>query len=442
MTLRLATLQDGRKAIIIRTSDRIAFKQCRRKWGWSSHLKKNLGSKYLASPLWFGTAIHFALEDYHGHNYFGKPSRAFMAYCIATSKQFTRDLPDDAQEHYDLGIKMMDYYVDHWLRFRKPSITYWAPPTPTGDPEFDLGGSEPREGWEPQVEVNFEIPIPLDEFPTIGAYARANGADCVLYRGTIDRVGIDREGNLWVVEYKTAKRPENFHYQTDPQITTYCWALSRIYNRPVAGVVYYQFVKNSPEAPRVLKSSGKISTASNLVSSAPLYRDALERMYGPDERRWPEDNKNKLVEFMQQETEHKDRFIVREIVRRNQHMIEAEAIKILLEVEDMINPDLPLYPNPTRDCSRFCSFLGACVTMDDGGDWEYELDKEFSERDQAGDRLWRKRLPSVETLMKLIERKESPDLLGAQRTLRDMDTLKRAAIEAGEEPMDLPTFKW
>jgi hypothetical protein len=456
-SLRVAQLADGRRAVIIRTSDRINFKQCRRKWGWSSHLKRNLGPKYLASPLWFGSAIHFALEDWHGYNYFGRPARAFMAYCIATSKQFTRDLPDDAQEHYDLGIKMMDYYVDHWSRFRPATATYWCPPAgydgpDASDPAVAMGGYGPtlpngeanpkfHASWVPQVEVNFEIPIPLDEYPIIKAFAERQGCDCVLYRGTVDRVGIDEEGALWCVEYKTAKKPEHYHYQTDPQITTYCWAMSHTYVRPVAGVEYQQFVKNSPETPRIL-GSGKLSTASNLVSSAPLYRAALEKMYGSNETCWPQANKDKLTEFMMAETEHRDRFIVREKIRRNRHMMEAEAQKILLEAEDMLNPDLPLYPNPTRQCAYMCSFNTPCVSMDDGGDWETELEQEFSERDQAADRLWRKRLPSIESLLRMLDAKEHPNLAGIQGQFRDMDSLKRASIEAGEEEMNIPTFKW
>lgn len=455
--LRVAKLADGRRALIIRTSDRIAFKQCRRKWAWSSHLKNNLGSKYLASPLWFGTAIHFALEDYHGYNYFGRPARAFIAYCIATAKQYQRDLPDDAQELYQLGIKMMDYYVDHWLRWRKSSNTYWCfPPGYNGpgydDPQMAAGGYGPtlpngevnhhfHPAWEPQVEVNFEIEIPLDDNPALAAYAAANGANCILYRGTFDRVSLDDDGCLWIVEYKTAKRVENLHYQTDPQVTTYIWAGSYIYTRPVVGTRYYQFIKNSPEKPRVL-ASGKISTASNLVSSAPLYRKALEDMFGASkEGQWPIEHKNKLAELMQQETEHKDRFVVRESVRRNAHMCNAEAQKILLEVEDMINPDLPLYPNPTRQCPYMCSFLTPCVTMDDGGDWEYELQREFTERDQEADRVWRRRLPTIEALQAMLEAKEHPDLLQVQQQLRDMESLARASIEAGESSMDLPTFR-
>jgi len=419
--LRKAILKDGSRAIILRTSDRLNFKQCRRKWGWSSHLGRNLGSKYLASPLWFGSAIHFALEDYHGYNRFGRPSRAFQAYCIATAKQHNRDLPDDAQELYELGTKMMDYYVDHWLRFRKIRPIY-------------------VEDGIPQVEVNFEIPLPLDEHPILQAYAEAQEVDHVLYRGTLDGVVYDQDQKaLLVKEYKTAKRPETMHYQTDPQVSTYVWAASHIYNLPVIGVEYWQFVKLQPEEPRVL-SSGKISTASNLVSSYPLYYNALERMYG-DADRAPKENKTKLAEIGQQEDENKDRFVIRETIYRNEHMAQAEALKILMEAEDMLNPDLPLYPNPTRQCHWMCSFLAPCVTMDDGGDWEYELNQEFSERDQAPDRMWRRRLPTVEALEAMLNAKEAPHLDAIQHQVRSMEEKARAAIEAGE-PMNVPTFSF
>lgn len=410
MSLRVAQLKDGRRAIIIRTSDRIAFKQCRRKWGWSSHLKRNLGPAYLASPLWFGSAIHYALEDFHGERHFDRAADAFRAYCIATSKQYLRELPPDAQEHYKLGIAMMDYYQDEWLRFRKADQTY-----------YDNG--------VPQTEVNFEIPVPLEEHPHLEALAKAHGADCVLYRGTIDRVAIDEEGNLWVVEYKTAKRAEHLHYQTDPQVTTYVWAATHIYDRPVAGVVYQQFIKEEPKPPRLLSTTGRISTASNLATSAPLYRRQLENMYGTVSGA-PEANINYLYDLEQKESPDKDRYIQRVRVYRNPVQTQHEAVKILMELEDMLNPDLPLYPNPTRDCSRMCSFLGACVSMDDGGDWNSELDQEFSERDQAADRLWRDRMPSPEVLKKWREEGlEEPNLEGLQMEVR---ALRKAQIEAGE----------
>lgn len=417
--LNVTILEDGRRAVIIRTSDRIAFKQCRRKWSWSSHLKSNLGPIQLAAPLWFGSAIHYALEDYHGWNKFGHPTDAFKAYCIATAHNFKRDLPHDAQDHYVLGKAMMDYYVDGWLNGygRKADETYWAPHPITGE-------------LEPQVEVNFEIPIPVERSPILQRFCEEMGIDVVLYRGTIDRVSIDEFGQLWVVEYKTAKVYQQQHYQTDPQVTTYVWAASLIYDLPVAGVVYQQFIKKMPEQPRIL-SSGRISTAQNLVSSYPLYRKALEAMYG-ETRLAPSQNQDFLNRLIKSETPDRDRYIVRDYIHRNPAQGQSEAWKIMMELEDMLNPNLPLYPNPTRDCSRMCSFLTPCVNIDDQSDWEALLEQGYSSRDQDMERMWRRRLPSPQALLEQAEREEEPDLLGIQ--MQSLEQYKLAEIASGDYP--------
>ena len=418
MSLNLATLPDGRKAIIIRTSDRIGFKKCRRSWSWSSHLKENLGPSNMASPLWFGSAIHYALEDFHGHKSFDSAADAFRAYCLATSQQHLRDLPNDAAELYRLGTGMMDYYENMWLSERTFFPTYWHPDPKTGE-------------LVPQVEVNFEIEVPLADNPLLEDLARANNADCVLYRGTIDKVSIDEYGRLWVDEYKTAKVAEQNHYQTDPQVSTYVWAASFIYDKPVAGVTYQQFIKRLPEVPRIL-SSGKVSTASNLMTSAVLYKKQLRLLYG-DEWKAPEENRKFLTGLMITEDENKDKYILREYLERTSIMTDAEALKILLELEDMLNPDLPMYPNPTRECSRMCSFLGACLAFDNGEDWEGILQSKFSKRDQAPDRMWRRRLPSPERMRAIRLESGDPDLESAQADIQAMSVEERQAIERGEE---------
>ena len=423
--VKLTPLKDGRKAIIIRTSDRIAFKACRRKWNWSSHLKENLGSKGLASALWFGSAVHYGLEDFHGYKNFGTAAEAFQAYCIATSKQHLRDLPSDAVEHYHLGTALLDYYENTWLT---------QPGRPPVHPTYQY--TDPTTGVSiPAVEVNFEIEIPLGDFPRLAALAKSQGADCILYRGTVDRVGIDPEGNcLWVYEYKTAKRAEHLHYETDPQVTVYLWAIQQVFSLPVAGVVYLQFVKNEPKVPTPL-GTGKISTAQNLVTSAALYRRGLLDMY-EDEGRFPEPNRKFLVELMQKEDEDKDRFIQRARISRNQHQLDMEAQKIILEVEEMINPDLALYPNPTRECSRMCGFVPPCVAFDAGADWEQMLANKFAPRDQDPDTLWRRRLPSPEKMKALRGVNKTPDLEEMQLRLQELPPQDQEAIIRGEQEIE------
>jgi hypothetical protein len=420
--LNVTELPDGRKAIIIRTSDRANFKSCRRKWGWSSHLKGNLGPIHLASPLWFGSAVHYALEDFHGYNLFGSAKLAFVAYCIATAKNYVRDLPSDASELFQLGQAIMTYYEDMWLKYKPKDQTYWCEDA-TGE-------------VVPQVEVNFEIPVPLEDNPHLRTLCDAIGVDCVLYRGTIDRVAVDEYGHLWVVEYKTAKVIQTQHYLTDPQVTTYVWAASHIYDRPIAGVVYMQFGKKFPELPRIL-SSGRVSTASNLSTSYPLYRQRLLDMYG-DVRKAPKENFEYLLKLSNEESEDRDKYIRRDKIRRTGDQCQSEAMKILMELEDMLNPDLPLYPNPTRECSRMCSFLSPCVSMDDGSDWVNELEMTYCQRDLEVDRLWRRRLPAPKELKALeyAAAEEMPNIELIQHHSREEQLmLQAAAVEYGGEEM-------
>lgn len=231
----------------------------------------------------------------------------------------------------------------------------------------------------PQTEVNFRIELPVDA----GKY----GYDKIYYSGTIDRVVIDEHDQLFIVEYKTAKQVMTMHYAVDSQISSYCWAGLHLYNRPVAGVIYQQHLKDIPEDPPLL-STGRFSTNKQLRTTHRHYRQCLEKMY-QDVRLAPAANVEHLNWLASQEDQDKDKFVRRDKVYRNLHQCEAEGNKIMLELEDMLNPDLPLYPNPQRDCAFLCSFSGTCASMDDGSDWQYELDIMTASRDATYD-SWRK----------------------------------------------------
>ena len=204
-------------------------------------------------------------------------------------------------------------------------------------------------------------------------------------------------------------------------------------DREVAGVVYHQFVKNDPQPPKIL-ANGNISTAKNLMTSGPLYERALTRMYGKKGLA-PKPNRDFLTNLMTKEDENNDKYIQRTYIERNRSMVEAEAQKILLELEDMLNPDLPLYPNPTRDCSRMCSFLAPCVSFDDGSDWEHYLEDRFSERDGLSD-YWRRRIPDPKTLAEMREARVVPDLFDAQIRLEKMSPAEQDAIERGDAALE------
>jgi hypothetical protein len=367
--LEPAILTNRRKRIaVIRTSDRILFKRCRRRWGWNSHLRQNLGSKTAISPLWLGSGFHFALEDFHGQRLYKSARTAFDAYVYATRAKGGIDaLPYSWEEDSRLAAGMLDYYEFDWLANRDPIRTF----------TFD---------GRLQLEVNFRIEIPFD--------ASEWGFDEVVYSGTLDRVAIDENGTLWIVEYKTAKVIQTSHYQTDPQVTAYCWAASLLYpGYAIGGVIYQQHKKMVPNEPKML-ASGKLSTDKRQSTTYHHLRRRIEQIYGSLDRA-PVEHIDTLNHFSGLEDLEKNNFIRRDRLYRNQHQAEAEGQKVLLEVAEMLNPDLDLYPNPTRDCS-FCSFQGPCVSMDDGGDWEYELEA-FNHSRETNYDSWRKKLPDPAT---------------------------------------------
>jgi len=342
---------------IIRTSDRIQFKRCRRKWAFSSNLRGNLTySGESPAPLWFGTGFHFALEDFHGYNRFGDPFKAFQAFAAASEtadrKSGTSTVPTDLDELLELAEGMFRHYGD-WQENRREFETLWV-----------LG--------RPMVELNLLVPL-----PRLGKE--------VYYSLTIDRLVTDGYGRIWMQDYKTYKIFQTASkLEMDPQILSYAWGLFKLLGIEVEGMAYLQFLKTVPSAPRLLKN-GMFSQAKNQTVSYLSYRRALRDHYGDEV---PHDYDDFLEFLMAQENEDGDRFLRLDRVRINPAQRDSEYKKILLEGRDMLNPKLPIYPNPTRDCNWDCSFREACLAMDRGDDWQHILNELFVSRSEADDN-WR-----------------------------------------------------
>lgn len=347
-----------------RTSDRVSYRKCRRKWDLSSGSRQNLTQPEPILPFWTGTGFHFALEDYHAYNNYDKASDAFNAYAEAC-RITNPEMPLGWQEDQEMAVAMLDYYTDKWLEGRDPIET------------FVLDGV-------PQVEVFGKLKLPWEP----GRY----GYDEVHYRFTFDRIGIDEFDRLWIVEYKTAKKVEYRHLSTDQQTTSYCWLAQQWYDRPIAGVIYQQHRKIIPSPPKIL-ATGRISLNKSQVTSHRLYRESLLNLYGSPDK-FPEEYKEFLWYLSDTETEHRDPFVQRDIVERNPEQLEADGIHLMWEIEEKLNPDLKIFPNSQRDCG-YCQFETTCVSMDDGSDWEFELEESTIERPKE-DESWRSNLKSPE----------------------------------------------
>jgi hypothetical protein len=356
------------KVLNIHTSDRILFKRCRRKWSLQSPLMGNyVVDGEAPAPLWFGSGIHFALEDFHGYNVYGDPRVAFYAYVVATKKNH----PSDIQDHIELGLGMMGYYKQWSKDF--PYKTVWL---------------ENAEGKTvPMVEVNWLVDLDIE----------VEGHKA-FYNGTWDRVVTDEQGRWWILDYKTAARYQPHKLPLDPQVTAYCWGAHKLYNVLPEGMIYMQLMKQLPGPPMELQD-GSLSVNKNQGTSFKLYVKEVIKRYGTNSSQVPPKYLQFLAYLKERDAKEGDPFIRTDEVRRPSQQVSSEEWKIMSEANDMIKArfgELPLYPNPTRDCSWDCGFQGVCLAMDDEADWQHIIDESYVHRKEV--KSWRDRLPNPQEL--------------------------------------------
>lgn len=344
---------------IIRTSDRQLFRRCRRKWHYMSRMQQGLQPKESKSYFWAGSLGHFALEDFHGFNRYGDPltaiDEAIKAQKLASTSAHSY-IPPDWEEQRQIIEGCINYYLE-WLEYRKPLETLWI-------------------DGKPQVEVRAQIPMIV------------SGKE-VLYDFTTDRVYETFEGSLGLEDYKFMKSFSTHHLDTDTQVSAYCWAASVYYQRPVTEFTYQQHLKTELKLPRVLKNDS-VSVNKQQRTSYILYRKGLEMAYGSINAA-PQVNKEFLNNLIEIESENRDAFIRRDKIYRNEDHCLSQRDHILIEAEDMLDPQLRIYPNPTRDCGWDCGMIDLCVMMDDGSDWKSFLSSIMEPQPEKRD-AWRDKL--------------------------------------------------
>jgi hypothetical protein len=142
------------------------------------------------------------------------------------------------------------------------------------------------------------------------------------------------------------------------------WAAEQWFKHPIYGFIYLQLTKDIARPPKRLKD-GSLSVDKKQKTTYHLVREAIIDEYGSIQKA-----PNKYIEFMntmaEKETPEGDRFIRWDFVKRSPEFIISTYHHIMGEVQQMINPDLYLYPNPTRDCIWDCPLRDACLISDNG----------------------------------------------------------------------------
>lgn len=409
--------------IPLHTSDRATFKQCRRRWHWSSPAQMNLVQKVsvygIYPPFWFGTGIHYALQHYYDPQLKEDPVAVFDAWFnlqwnggviheselheFEDRQPFQRkdgqwvipglvDIlpnPDDEiwEEHHQLGLDMMAFYKDYAEReddFRVVSTEHlFSVPVlnASGAPLYMVDTRTMPSDWEPNFdEGNIYGPL-MRSVPNGDAevYPYTGVEKQVHARGRQDMiVQSNKTGKYVLVDHKTVGHAldDNYfrHLDLDEQCTTYSWAAEReaeIYGleyTELAGIVYQALRKAAPKPPTLLKAGTPSLNKQTECTTAQLFDKTinelgLRALYEADVKM--QAYYSHLVSMGDKQ------FVWREPVVRNKSQKESAGYRLYLEALDMFDPNIRIYPNPTKDYTCLnCIFRQPCVSLEAGYDWE------------------------------------------------------------------------
>jgi PD-(D/E)XK nuclease superfamily protein len=387
--------------IPIHQSDRSQFKRCRLYWDWTSPARQNLSLRAdivgINLPMWFGTGIHWALEQYYTPGLRRSPVESFRTWFdiqwnggVVTADWLDKvyDLEPERVAPPGNGVNTFPAYKVRGLNDILPD------PDPAEFEEMLHTGTEMMKFYQTYAEKNddFKVLIAEHDF-SVPIWDYEN--DCILKaidtredspnygkmlevhaRGRMDAIW-ERLAKLGIMDHKTAQQiDENLpvKLETDEQTTSYLWAAeieAQYYNLPHKGepmqeVIYNVLRKAYPREPTKL-TTGMFSTDRSKESTT---YDILQRWIA---RNIPgvslTEKQQGYLDYLKEVGD--EQFIIRKPVRRNRHQLADAGYRLYLETMDMLSPNLRIYNNLRNDYSCLnCAFRTPCLAKMDGGDWQ------------------------------------------------------------------------
>jgi PD-(D/E)XK nuclease superfamily len=353
-----------RQIVLMRNSERSTYRRCRLKWDWSYN--RRLAPQRVRGALTFGTLVHVALATYYppGVKRGPAPAETFEKLYAAQKRDF--DQWDEEGNRFDaleLGVSMLEGYVKEY-------------------------------GDDDDIEIIApEIPLAVDVYDRLGNYLCTwAGRGDAAYR---DRSASSRSRQrIGLLEHKTAKSIEeelrvNSGY--GEQGLSYWWGSSIVFQEQ--GLINHQidhvkfnWLKKIMDDERPRNANGH---ALNKPSKDALLDACVAHQLVIPRRAKVEDlltvlraagiNTDRLGEISKVQPKPRFHRFNLDFGDKEKEMVNWRIRAEAYEMAQVRAGKLPIYKNPTKDCSWDCQFKEACEIHEMGGDWESVLELEFEE---------------------------------------------------------------
>lgn len=343
--------------IEIHISDMRTFKQCRRKWNWSSPLRSNLEPLIPYAPFFTGRAIHHCLENYYRDSVpFDTALAAWMENERAEMRKVGALWPQEEAKLAEQTV-LMRGMLDHYMLWVQKQVGRWA----DGNLKF--------------VAHEQEFSVPLRN-PAGRASSKVYLAG--RFDGLVENIS---DGTFWIWETKTTRSIQELERSlaNDEQCGAYIYAAQELYDVPVSGVLYNIMRKKVPTQPQALQN-GMLSKNKNIDTSAEVYLDAVKRQHPGIDGAGIREFYGDIIQHLLDEP---NKFFARVPVYRTANEIRQLAHDLWTVALEMTRATTPLYPTPNWMNCNFCHFRGPCLAFNAGADYQFMLQNEFQTKEVA-----------------------------------------------------------
>lgn len=373
----------------IHSSERRAFRGCRRRWDWA--FRGHFSPPNPAKPLEVGIAFHKAMEQVYEPSQWDttsdkdKTERAIQVYTETcneqrqnflkttgqTKKNFEDVHGDDYAERIELGRGM----ILHYMREVHPKADTWFKPV--------------------AVEVPFSVPLKYPDTKKskdrVGEIMECNNAPfCgqdhpnpapITLNGRVDALLEDLyEGGYFVADWKSAAQliVHGEFLQLDDQITSYCAALQLILDIDIRGFMYAEFKKAYPQPPKPLQRPYKGRQFSTGKTQDTTYEVAKEVFATEDPFAFNDGIYDEYLAYLQ--GPEAPRYHQRFSLIQSDAKLENVLSNVAMEAMDITDPDLLVYPAPSKMNCSGCAFKAPCLGKFNNEDYLYTLQSLYEKK--------------------------------------------------------------